>query len=221
MDFYTDYDAAAGIFGGLAIFFIILIVLLLAFGIVAIIANWKLFKKAGKGGWECIIPFYGQWVLVEIAELHWWWFLIMIANSIVQILDIEEISYITNLASLFASFNCYFNIAKKFNKTTGTAVCAGLFSGIFVLIFGFSKNEVFNKNIPVSKNGCIGTPEELVNTNSNSNYQKSIQQSTPVMENNINNNVQPHVQEFSFCGNCGTKLDKDAKFCPNCGKQNS
>ena len=37
---------------------------------------------------------------------------------------------------------------------------------------------------------------------------------------NMNSNVNSTANEFSFCGNCGTKLDKNTKFCPNCGKQN-
>ena len=34
-----------------------------------IVGYVKLFKKAGRDGWEAIIPFYNDWVLVEISEL--------------------------------------------------------------------------------------------------------------------------------------------------------
>ena len=47
------------------------------------------------------------------------------------------------------------NIAKKFNKSNGMAVLSGIFSFIFILIFGYSKNEVYDKNISVSKNGIF------------------------------------------------------------------
>ena len=51
-----------------------------------IIYTWKLFKKAGKGGWESLIPFYNKWVLVEISESNWWWFLLLvIPKKIAQI----------------------------------------------------------------------------------------------------------------------------------------
>ena len=68
---YTNYDFSSifAILGGFAIF---LFFLLLALMVLIIVANWKMYKKAGKNGWECIIPVYGYWVLTEIAGLNWW-----------------------------------------------------------------------------------------------------------------------------------------------------
>lgn len=131
---------------------IFLIVLILVF---LIIGNWKMFKKAGKGGWECIVPIYGYYVLTEIAGLNWWWFLLAISDSIVSLLGIDNLSLLANLTSLFAGFNIYYNIAKRFNKENGTAILSGIFSVVFILIFGYSKKEVYDKNIIVSKNGIF------------------------------------------------------------------
>lgn len=242
---YDSYDSTLlGIFGGFTFLFVILGIILLAAAIVGIIACWKLYVKAGKKGWESIVPFYSYWVLIEIAGLNWWWFLLIIATNIVSLLGIDGLSSIASLVSTFASFNCYYNIAKKFNKTTGTAVCAGIFSFIFIMIFGFSKNEVYDLNAPVSKNGVFGPAEAPTNTN---NYQNNVQPQQNV--NNMNTvvppvNNQPQVQqpqdvnvettnttqdaqpvdnntsdvgEVSFCGNCGTKLANGVSFCPNCG----
>lgn len=215
MDYYNNYESTfSGLMDGFAILGIILVVMLIAFLVVTVIANWKLYKKAGKGGWECIVPIYGYWVLTEIAGLEWWWFLLAIVDSIVSILELENLSSIANLISLFAGFNIYYNIAKRFKKDNGTAICAGIFSGIFVLIFGFSKNEVYDASIPVSKNGIFGTPEGNFTNNSNGYSQSNNTQSTETVD---TNNV---IQNHSFCGNCGTKLDKDIRFCPNCGKEN-
>ena len=215
MDYYTDYDSVfSSLLSGIGALLIILLILLFAFVVVIIIANWKMYKKAGKGGWECIVPVYGYWVLTEIAGLEWWWFLLAIVDSIVSILGIDNLSTVANLVSLFASFNIYYNIAIKFNKNKGTAVCAGIFSPIFVLIFGFSKSEVYDANIPVSKNGVFGTPEANFNNNNNGYAQNNTTQPTENVD--INNVNQAH----SFCKICGTKLNKDIKFCPNCGKEN-
>lgn len=215
---YESYDSAlAGLAGGFTALFIILCILLLAVLIVGTIALWKLYKKAGKKGWESIVPFYGYYVLTEIAGLNWWWFLLVIADSIVSLVDVEELSSIANLVSLFASFNIYYNIAKRFGKTKGTSVCAGIFNFIFILIFGFSKKEVYDVNIPVSKNGIFGTPELT-----NSNVTNFVPNNEQNMTNTSQDNDNPSVTEekVCFCGNCGTKLNGNIKFCPNCGKEN-
>ena len=206
---YNNYDSVlAGLSGGILAFFIFLGIILLTWGIVAIIALLKVYKKAGKKGWECIIPIYSYYVLAEIAGLNWWWFLLAIADSIVDLINTDDLSTIALLISLFAKFNIYYNIAKKFNKNNGTAVCAGIFSGIFILIFGFSKSEVYDFNAPVSKNGVFETPDMHIN---------SVRNTTHTTDTEVNNQ---DVQQFSFCGNCGTKLNKDVKFCPNCEREN-
>ena len=236
---YDSYDSAlAGLLGGFSVALIILVIFVLAWAVVSIIALWKVYKKAGKGGWECIVPFYSYYVLAEIAGLNWWWFLLAVADSILSLLSLDDLSTIATLVSIFARFNIYYNIAKKFNKTNGTAVCAGIFSGIFILIFGFSKEAIYDTNVPVSKNGVFGTPEMPTNAYNNQNnvagqtvYNNTSNVVNPMtgdtnvdvsaQESNANTNVNSDVvQEFSFCGNCGTKLNKDVKFCPNCGKEN-
>ena len=73
VNFYADYNWLFGFLGG-GVVLIVLIVLLLI--VVEIVAKWKLFKKAGRNGWESLIPIYSSWVLVEISSLNWWWFLL-------------------------------------------------------------------------------------------------------------------------------------------------
>lgn len=234
MDYYMDFDyALSGLMGGFAVIAIIIGILTMALVVVSIVATWKLFKKAGKKGWESIVPFYSYWVLVEIAGLNWWWFLLIICNSVVSMLDLDELSAIASLVSFFASFNCYYNIAKKFDKNTGYAVCTGLFTVIFVMILGFSKKEVYDIKIPVSKNGVFNQAGESANNSGN--YQSNVYESTGYknttnmtdndslreLNQTANYETTQQSQEFSFCGNCGTKLNKDTKFCPNCGKEKS
>lgn len=49
--------------GILAIIFIVLGILF----IVTIVAQWKLFTKAGEAGWKSIVPLYNSYTLIEIA----------------------------------------------------------------------------------------------------------------------------------------------------------
>lgn len=189
--------------GGFAFLFLFILFLIVAFIVIAYIANWKLFKKAGKKGWECLIPFYSSYVLTEIAGLNWWWFLLMIASNIVSAVN-DDLSSLGSLVSLFATFNCYYNIAKKFKKDTGVAVCAGIFSFIFAFIFAFSSKEKYYSEIEVSNNGVF--PGSNVSTQNTTN-------------NNVSNNMGSDNTN-NYCIHCGAKIESNYKFCPKCGKEN-
>ena len=54
--------------GAVAVLFILMFILVIfAICIVMIIAEWKLFKKAGQPGWAAIVPFYNAYVLTKIT----------------------------------------------------------------------------------------------------------------------------------------------------------
>lgn len=199
---YNVETILSGIIGIAVIVFLLFLPLI----ILEIIALWKLFKKAGKPGWASIVPIYNSWVLIEIAGLNWWWFLLSISTSIVTLLEIDALTSIAAIASIICSFNCYYNISKKFNKDTTFSVFAGIFNFIFVLILGLSKKEAYDNNVIVSLNGIFGQPEAKNNSNNNNNF-------------DVQNNTQFNNENVSFCGNCGTKLNENTKFCPNCGTE--
>lgn len=73
---------------------IFILLLVIALYVVYVIGLWKLFKKAGKQGWEAIIPFYNTYVLVEISGLNWWYFLIAISGTILGMLKINGLDYV-------------------------------------------------------------------------------------------------------------------------------
>lgn len=54
------------------------IVISLAIFVLMIVSLWKIFTKAGKPGWACIIPIYNIIVLLEIVGKPWWWLLLML-----------------------------------------------------------------------------------------------------------------------------------------------
>lgn len=104
------------------------IILILVIAVIMIIANWKVFTKAGKPGWASIIPLYNMYVMFEIAGMNGWMFLltfIPIVNIIIQIM-------------------LYLNLAKKFGKSTGFAIGLILLNPIFLLMLAFGNTE-YNK----------------------------------------------------------------------------
>lgn len=166
--------------------FILFVIFLIAFTI-QIIGQWKIYKKAGKCGWGVLIPFYTNWVLVEIAGLKWYWFLGFFAPIIFLIIKLELFGV---MVYYFLMFNIYYNLSKRFNKGIGFAICTTLFTPICFAILGFSKKEIYDKNIQVSENGVFGSTEN-------------------------NEHLQQNSQSFCMC--CGSKVKSTDKFCANCG----
>jgi len=98
-----------------AIFIYVAIIALL------IAAQWKVYTKANKPGWACLIPIYNIIVLLEIIGKPWWWilmFLVPVANIIFSI-------WMVNL------------LAKSFGKTEGFTVGLVLLPVVFYPILGF------------------------------------------------------------------------------------
>lgn len=179
--------ALLGVSIGLMIFLFLIII---AFYIIYVVALAKLFNKAGEDGWKAIIPFYNIFVLIQIAGLNWWYFLIAISGTICSILGIDGLNYICNLASLAVNFFIFYNLAKKMKQQpVGFAVASIFVAPIITMVLGFSSKYTYDNTIVVSPNGPIGD----VNSE-NANKEK-------------------------YCLGCGVKLKSDVKFCENCGKK--
>lgn len=102
----------------LFLFYIGVIVVLLA-------SQWKIFSKAGKPGWACLIPIYSTIVLLEIIKKPVWWifmFLIPLVNIYFLIVAMNELS-------------------KSFGKSTGFTVGLLLLPFLFYPILGFGSAE--------------------------------------------------------------------------------
>lgn len=116
MDNY--YAAAAG--ASTASTFISLVIV-----VITLVAMWKIFEKAGRAGWKCLIPFYNAYCLYDIVWGKGWMFLLMfvpIVNIIIQIMFV-------------------FKMAKTFGKGAGFGFGLLFLNTIFVLILGFGSAE--------------------------------------------------------------------------------
>ncbi len=102
---------------------IFLILLLFALGItvVLIIAQWKIFTKAGKPGWASIVPIYNIIVLLEIVGKPTWWILLFLIPCV-------------NIVFLVWTINL---LSKSFGKDEGFTVGLLLLGFIFYPILAF------------------------------------------------------------------------------------
>ena len=100
---------------------------------VTVIIAWRIYQKAGKDGWACLIPFYRDYVLYEIAFGNGLWFLI-------QFVPVARFV-----------FNIMLNVrlAKVFGKGTGFGIGLWLLPLIFRAILALDDSVVYRGPIPL------------------------------------------------------------------------
>jgi hypothetical protein len=92
-----------------------------AITILVLVAQWKVYQKAGKPGWACIIPIYNFLVLLKIVGKPWWWILLML----IPVVNIVYAIWVLNLLS------------KSFGKDVGFTMGLLFLGFIFYPILGF------------------------------------------------------------------------------------
>lgn len=97
------------------------IVIWLLFVILIIASMWKVFTKAGRQGWEAIIPIYNAYVLLKIAGKPGWWLLL----------------YFIPLVNIIFLIWTYNMVSKSFGKDEGFTIGLVLLGIIFWPILGF------------------------------------------------------------------------------------
>lgn len=135
----AGYAALGGAIAGMAmgIFFIAICI-----GVLTIIANWRLFNKAGQAGWKSIIPIYNLVILFKIAGVSPWWILGYFA---------AWVPVVGWVLSVGVSIYVMVKLAKAFGKGDGFAVGLILLNTIFIMILAFGSSEYQLNNSSESK----------------------------------------------------------------------
>ena len=214
---YGSYGTAAGaIVGGVLIFFLVVALISLAVSICTIIGQWKVLKKAGKNGWEAIVPVYGQIVICQVVGVNPWWLLVVFIGGFV----LNIIPVIGSLASM--AISVYFmvllnvSVARSFGKNDGFAAGLIFLPPVFWLMLG-SKDVKYCGQRPMKDYVMDFVNEKILNKNT---------QSTNMNQNMNNNGFQNGMNNASssqatvrFCTACGYKVANGERFCPSCGKE--
>ena len=106
------------------------IIIALVVWVLLVIANWKIFTKAGEAGWKSLIPFYSTYIYVKLVDGNGWKFLLLL-------IPIVNIVYFIMLD---------IKTAKAFGKGTGFAVGLIFLTNIFTLILAFGSAEYIGPN---------------------------------------------------------------------------
>lgn len=131
IDFTMGKEISSLSEGGMLSLLLIVVILL---GI-SLVAEWKVFEKAGVAGWKALIPIYNTWLLAEIAGKPGWWAL---SSLLVVIPGVGWI--VPFILGIIISLE----LAKKFKKDIIFAILwLIIFSpiGMIILAFGDAKYE--------------------------------------------------------------------------------
>lgn len=177
---YYDYSSSASSIDSSAIAVIlaslgVMLFFILAIGMVLlilqVIANWKIFTKAGESGWKSIIPIYNSVVLFKISGISPWFVLVYIAGFI---------PFVGPLAILGVTIYQANSLAKSFGKDAGFTVGLVLLPTIFYMILGFGKAEyIGNGNVTTASNyqgdGVVNVSTKPVDENPTDNHEDNAQ----------------------------------------------
>ncbi|MBQ3275406.1 hypothetical protein IJH46_03240 [Candidatus Saccharibacteria bacterium] len=98
-----------------------MILIAIAWAVLVIVAEWKIFKKAGKDGWKSLIPVYNAYTMLQILNME------------------PMLCFLTLVpgANFMLNIVMQVKLAKSFKKGTGFAIGLILLEPIFEMILGF------------------------------------------------------------------------------------
>lgn len=99
-----------------------------------VICMWRIFTKAGRPGWEAIIPIYNYYIMLKIVGKPGWWLIMLF----IPILNLVFSIWAVNMLS------------KSFGKDEGFTIGLLLLGFIFYPILAFG---------PAKYRGPYGNPE--------------------------------------------------------------
>jgi hypothetical protein len=122
---------------GMLIFMVVFILTIFIVGIVMVISMWKIFEKADKPGWACLVPIYNNMVMAEIGGKESWFGLL------------PMIPYIGVIWSIWIQNR----LSKSFGKEVGFTLGMIFLPLIFFPILAFGSAEyVGHPDAPNGKN---------------------------------------------------------------------
>lgn len=129
----------------------IYVTIALAWWLLQIIANWRIFTKAGEAGWKSIIPVYSDYISYKIAwqtSYFWLVFILGIIASCIQnpggdsamlLMLASLIKIIAGIISIIYSVK----LARAFGRGIGFALGLIFLQPVFMLILGLGNDHYY------------------------------------------------------------------------------
>ena len=137
--------AAVGTVVGITL--LTVLVLAIVWYILQVIADWKIFTKAGEPGWKSIIPFYNIFVEYQICWSGIFGLVFILATLLTSWIStitdapswLPIVSTILGIVACVLHFIQSVKLAKSFDKGTGFGILLFLFGPICRMVLGFGK----------------------------------------------------------------------------------
>lgn len=146
-------------------------VLLFIWYVLLIIANWRIFTKAGEPGWKSLIPIYNYYILLKICKMrNWFWWVIgsSICAGVMYVFDgsnpllmTEEqlavydwgahpmalfATVMISVVSIYTQIVSCYRLSKAFGHGIGFTFGLILLQPIFEMILGYGPSK-YNKKL--------------------------------------------------------------------------
>lgn len=233
---YDAGSAVGGILAGMLIFIVIFGIVALVFAVLAIIGQWKCFKKAGYNGWECLIAGHNQFVNCTFAGVNPILVLGVMFGSVVSVVPVLGWLVYSGFL-IYYQFVVGINTAKAFGKGTGFGVALAIPLSAPIAWFILGKDDV--KYVGVKKDNLEGQnttqnneqPEQPTTSNeSHTNASEPIvvapvaerptfNDSQTTFEKPIESMSNEQLVQNNNCTRCGAPINAGDKFCMHCGNR--
>jgi len=116
--------------------------LVLGLSVLMLAAMWKVFTKAGRPGWACIVPIYNIIVLLDVVGKPVWWIVL----------------YFIPIANIVVGIMVMIALAENFGKGGGFAAGLIFLPIIFWPILGFGSAKY--QGAPPAPAAAPGVPQQ-------------------------------------------------------------
>lgn len=129
------------------------LIIFLVYYVLSVIAQWKIYTKAGEKGWKSLIPVYRQYVLFKITWNTSYFWMLMAFSVVVSLcanfvngkvnppIILIIIGLLASLATLILHIKQCNKMSKAYGHGTGFTVGLVLLTPIFWLILGFDSSK--------------------------------------------------------------------------------
>ncbi len=157
-----DLDSSSG--GAIAAIMAIILACLIPIiivSVITIVGQWKVYTKAGKPGWACIIPIYNLIVMLEIVGKPIWWIILFFIPCV-------------NFVFIIWTLNL---LSKSFGQSEGFTIGLLFLGFIFWPILGFGSYQYLGPS--AAEAGGLRPRDPFNNPNANNNYQDPFSNNPP------------------------------------------